>query len=155
MVKLSLFICLSVAFFLVSAGATRYIPSSHRLLGGATQQGGNGSNFTYVRHPTRMASLGLEVSKLGFCNKFLPLDVRVKQLVHRAAGVERLGLPEYQWWSEALHGVANLGPGVIFDDVVPGATSFPTVILTTASFNASLWKTYRPGDTHSSLYAAS
>ncbi|KAJ4715464.1 Beta-D-xylosidase [Melia azedarach] len=34
----------------------------------------------------------------------------------------------------------NTPPGTYFDSVVPGATSFPPVILTTASFNESLWK---------------
>ncbi|KAJ4841361.1 hypothetical protein Tsubulata_032840, partial [Turnera subulata] len=53
----------------------------------------------------------------------------------------RLGLPKYEWWSEALHGVSNVGPGTFFDDLVPGSTSFPTVITSAAAFNESLWKT--------------
>lgn len=69
----------------------------------------------------------------------LTLQEKVAQLVNTASGVSRLGVPAYEWWSEALHGVSNLGPGVIFNDVVPGATSFPAVILSGASFNASLW----------------
>lgn len=48
-------------------------------------------------------------------------------------------MPSYQWWSEALHGVSDVGPGVHFNAKVPGATSFPAVILSAASFNASLW----------------
>ncbi|KDP30466.1 hypothetical protein JCGZ_16145 [Jatropha curcas] len=94
------------------------------------------------------------MANFAFCDKSLPYEVRardlvnhmtlqekVQQLGHVAYGVPRLGLPKYNWWSEALHGVSSTGPGTFFDEVVPGATSFPTVILTTAAFNESLWKT--------------
>ncbi|KDP20482.1 hypothetical protein JCGZ_05335 [Jatropha curcas] len=114
----------------------------------------SGSNFTYVCDPSRYAALGLDMANFVFCDKSLPYDVRardlvnhmtlqekVQQLGHGAYGVPRLGLPKYNWWSEALHGVSSVGPGTFFDEVVPAATSFPTVILTTASFNESLWKT--------------
>ncbi|KAL3741535.1 hypothetical protein ACJRO7_017061 [Eucalyptus globulus] len=93
------------------------------------------------------------MSAFSFCDASLTYEERAKDLVKRmvlhekvrqlgngAYGVPRLGLPKYEWWSEALHGVSNVGPGTFFDDVVPGATSFPTVILTAATFNESLWK---------------
>ncbi len=44
-------------------------------------------------------------------------------------------IPAYQWWNEALHGVAN-SPGVKDST---NATSFPQVILTSSSFNSELW----------------
>lgn len=87
-----------------------------------------------------------------FCNTRLSIAERVKdlighltlqekigQLVNSAAYVPRLGIPKYEWWSEALHGVSNVGPGTRFSPLVPAATSFPTVILSAASFNVSLW----------------
>jgi len=52
--------------------------------------------------------------------------------------VPRLSLPPYQWWNEALHGVA-VSPGVVFAPPTPVATSFPQVIGTASSWNASLW----------------
>ncbi|XP_068639559.1 probable beta-D-xylosidase 5 [Aristolochia californica] len=97
--------------------------------------------------------MGLDVKTLGFCDKSLSYETRSKDLVDRmtlaekvlqlgdqAHGVDRLGLPPYNWWSEALHGVSDFGRSTHFDKTVPGATSFPTVILTAASFNESLWK---------------
>ena len=81
----------------------------------------------------------------------MTLGEKVKQVGNKASGVARIGLPKYEWWSEALHGVSNVGPGTYFDDVVPGATSFPTVILTAASFNKSLWKSI--GEVHIYSYA--
>ncbi|XP_052188632.1 putative beta-D-xylosidase [Diospyros lotus] len=90
---------------------------------------------------------------LPFCRASKPIHVRVRDLIGRltlqekvmllvnnAAPVARLGIKGYEWWSEALHGVSNVGPGTKFGGEFPGATSFPQVITTAASFNASLWQ---------------
>ncbi|XXG53999.1 hypothetical protein AAC387_Pa03g1988 [Persea americana] len=90
---------------------------------------------------------------LPFCRTNLPISHRVNDLIGRltlaekirllvnnAAPVPRLGIAGYEWWSEALHGVSNWGPGTRFGGQFPGATSFPQVISTAASFNASLWE---------------
>lgn len=73
--------------------------------------------------------------------KRLTLQEKVGFLIDGTQGVGRLGIPKYEWWSEALHGVSYTGPGVHFGGSVPGATSFPQVILTAASFNESLFET--------------
>lgn len=70
----------------------------------------------------------------------LTLQEKVGLLVNNAAAVPRLGIKGYEWWSEALHGVSNVGPGTKFGGAFPGATSFPQVITTAASFNATLWE---------------
>lgn len=88
-----------------------------------------------------------------FCRTNWPIQVRVRDLISRltlaekirllvnnAAAVPRLGIQGYEWWSEALHGVSNVGPGTKFAGGFPAATSFPQVILTAASFNQSLWE---------------
>ncbi|KAI9103585.1 hypothetical protein K1719_023208 [Acacia pycnantha] len=93
------------------------------------------------------------VSGYGFCDKSMAVDARVADLVKRmtlqekianlvnaAGGVPRLGVPKYEWWSEALHGVSYVGPGTRFSNAVSGATSFPMPILTAASFNTSLFQ---------------
>ncbi|XP_050238847.1 probable beta-D-xylosidase 2 [Mercurialis annua] len=90
---------------------------------------------------------------LPFCQVKLPIHERVKDLVGRlrlpekigllvnnAGAVPRLGIKGYEWWSEALHGVSNVGPGTKFGGAFPGATSFPQVITTAASFNSTLWE---------------
>ena len=35
----------------------------------------------------------------------MTLEEKVSQLVHQAKAIERLGLKEYNWWNESLHGV--------------------------------------------------
>ncbi|KAB2628528.1 beta-xylosidase/alpha-L-arabinofuranosidase 1-like [Pyrus ussuriensis x Pyrus communis] len=93
------------------------------------------------------------LSSFAFCDTSLGVDARVADLVKRltlpekigflvnnAGSVSRLGIPKYEWWSEALHGVSYVGPGTKFSSLVPGATSFPQVILTAASFNTSLFE---------------
>ncbi|KAJ7848281.1 glycoside hydrolase family 3 C-terminal domain-containing protein [Mycena olivaceomarginata] len=58
-----------------------------------------------------------------------------------SSGVPRLGLPEYDWWSEALHGVVS-SPGVTFADSgnFSYATSFPAPILMSAAFDDAMIK---------------
>ncbi|KAJ7075849.1 glycoside hydrolase family 3 protein [Mycena belliarum] len=58
-----------------------------------------------------------------------------------SAGVARLGLPAYNWWSEALHGVAS-SPGVTFASSgdFRFATSFPGPILMSAAFDDAMIK---------------
>ncbi|QHN94131.1 probable beta-D-xylosidase 7 [Arachis ipaensis] len=93
-----------------------------------------------------------------FCNPKLPiaqrvrdlvsrltLDEKLSQLVNKAPPIPRLGIPRYQWWSEALHGVAGIGGGIFFNGTITSATSFPQVILTAATFDSHLW--YRIGHT--------
>lgn len=70
----------------------------------------------------------------------LTLQEKIRLLVNNAIAVPRLGIQGYEWWSEALHGVSNVGPGTKFGGAYPGATSFPQVISTAASFNQSLWR---------------
>ncbi|KAD6454369.1 hypothetical protein E3N88_09075 [Mikania micrantha] len=90
-----------------------------------------------------------------FCNTSLDIKTRVSDLLKQmtlqekagsivsvADSIPRLGIPSYGWWSEALHGVSDTGPATWFNaSVIPGATSFPQVILTAASFNESLFNT--------------
>ncbi|MBA0634613.1 hypothetical protein Godav_025871 [Gossypium davidsonii] len=65
----------------------------------------------------------------------LTLGEKISQLVNSAPAIPRLGIPDYQWWSEALHGLA-VSRGMRFNGTIRSATSFPQVILTAASFDA-------------------
>ncbi len=46
------------------------------------------------------------------------------QLLYTAGAVPRLGVPEYNWWNEALHGVARAGLGTVFPQAIGLAATF-------------------------------
>lgn len=54
----------------------------------------------------------------------MTLEEKVSQTVHSAAGIERLGIKAYNWWNEALHGVARAGVATVFPQAVGMAASF-------------------------------
>ncbi len=58
----------------------------------------------------------------------LTIEEKINLLLYNNDGVERLGIPKYNWWNEALHGVARAGR----------ATVFPQAIGMAATFNDSL-----------------
>ena len=92
-----------------------------------------------------------DLASYPFCDRSLPdfvraqdlvarltLEEKLAELVNSAANITRLGVPRYQWWNEALHGVAS-SPGVSYNGTIHAATSFPQPILTAAAFNLTLW----------------
>jgi beta-glucosidase len=53
----------------------------------------------------------------------LTLPEKISQLMHESPAIERLGVPAYNWWSEACHGVGRNGRATIFPQVIGlGAT---------------------------------
>jgi len=54
----------------------------------------------------------------------MTLEEKGLQMVNRASAIPRLGVPPYNWWSEALHGVAIPGATTVFPEPVGLAASF-------------------------------
>jgi beta-glucosidase len=53
----------------------------------------------------------------------LTLPEKINQLLHENNAIERLGIPAYNWWNEACHGVGRNGRATIFPQVIGlGAT---------------------------------
>ncbi|HVF68093.1 MAG TPA: glycoside hydrolase family 3 C-terminal domain-containing protein [Pyrinomonadaceae bacterium] len=53
----------------------------------------------------------------------MTLEEKVAQMMNKAPAVERLGVPAYDWWNEALHGVAYAGNATVFPQAIAlGAT---------------------------------
>ena len=96
------------------------------------------------RHPALLATTALIVflhcaasgsgqapSVLPFRNPDLPIEQRIDDLIarltleekvslmiDRAASVDRLGIPAFPWWNEALHGVARAGRATVFPQAI-------------------------------------
>lgn len=54
----------------------------------------------------------------------MTLEEKIAQMQNAAAGIERLSVPEYEWWNEALHGVARAGIATVFPQAIGLAATF-------------------------------
>ncbi|SFX90910.1 glycoside hydrolase family 3 C-terminal domain-containing protein [Ruminococcus sp. XPD3002] len=54
----------------------------------------------------------------------LTVEEAASQLKYDAPKVEKLGIPEYNWWSEGLHGVARAGTATMFPQSIGMAAMF-------------------------------
>ena len=48
----------------------------------------------------------------------MTLEEKAGQMVNNAPAIERLGIPPYEWWNEALHGVARAGTATVFPQAI-------------------------------------
>ena len=80
--------------------------------------------------------------KLPYQNPSLPIEKRVDDLVSRmtleekvsqmmnaAPAIQRLDVPEYEWWNEALHGVARAGYATVFPQAIGLAATWDTNLM--------------------------
>ena len=77
-----------------------------------------------------------------FQDPSVPAEVRVKELVsnmtleekagqlgHTAPAIPRLGIPEYNWWNEGLHGVARADIATVFPQAIGMAASWDVPLM--------------------------
>ncbi|MGB6648526.1 MAG: glycoside hydrolase family 3 C-terminal domain-containing protein [Bacteroidota bacterium] len=95
------------------------------------------SSYRCNQHQSEMAE-----KMLPYQNPDLPLEQRVNDLVSRmtleekvsqtldeAPAVTRLGVPAYNWWNEALHGVARAGRATVFPQAIGLAATWDTDLM--------------------------
>lgn len=61
----------------------------------------------------------------------MTLEEKVFQMLHHAPAIERINVKEYNWWNEALHGVARAGTATMFPQAIALAASFDEDMLET------------------------
>lgn len=54
----------------------------------------------------------------------MTLEEKVTQMLFNAPAIKRLGIPAYNWWNEALHGVARAGVSTMFPQAIGLAATF-------------------------------
>ena len=92
--------------------------------------------FVIIALTAVLASRGL-AQQAAYQNTALPFEQRAADLVSRmtleekvsqmkdvAPGIERLGVPAYNWWNEALHGVARSGLATVFPQAIGFAATW-------------------------------
>ena len=78
----------------------------------------------------------------AFRNPDLPVEARVRDLLqqltteekisllgYNSKAIDRLGIPAYNWWNEALHGVARAGKATVFPQAIGMAATFNNTLL--------------------------
>jgi beta-glucosidase len=59
----------------------------------------------------------------------MTLEEKATQLVNQARAIPRLQVPAYDWWSEALHGVARAGTATVFPEPIGLAATFDPALI--------------------------
>ena len=67
----------------------------------------------------------------------MTLEEKTAQLRYNAPAIERLGVPAYNWWNEALHGVARGGTATSFPQAIGLAAIFDDALLEQLSYVAA------------------
>ena len=59
----------------------------------------------------------------------MTVEEKASQLKFDAEAIPRLGIPAYNWWNEALHGVARAGTATVFPQAIGLAAAFDTEMM--------------------------
>ncbi|HEY1139174.1 MAG TPA: glycoside hydrolase family 3 N-terminal domain-containing protein, partial [Lysobacter sp.] len=63
----------------------------------------------------------------------MTLDEKAAQMQNAAPAIDRLGVPAYDWWNEALHGVARAGRATVFPQAIGMAATFDVPLMARTS----------------------
>jgi beta-glucosidase len=75
-----------------------------------------GSHQTY-QYPFLDPKLSIEDRVNDLVGR-MTLDEKISQMVNQAPAIERLGVPEYNWWNEGLHGSARAGLATVYPQAI-------------------------------------
>ena len=74
-------------------------------------------------YPYQDKSLPAEQRALDLLGR-LTLEEKASLTMHASPAIPRLGIKQYNWWSEALHGIARNGSATVFPQPIGMASSF-------------------------------
>ena len=83
---------------------------------------------TVLPFPYRNPDLSLDLRVRDLLGR-MTLEEKVSQLQYTSAAIPRLGVPAYNWWNEALHGVARAGRATVFPQAIGLAATWDTDLL--------------------------
>jgi Beta-glucosidase-related glycosidases len=91
------------------------------LTASAQQSGAN-------KYPYQNPSLSAHERAVDLCSR-LTLEEKASLMLDESPAIPRLGIKKFFWWSEALHGAANMGNVTVFPEPIAMASSFNDVLL--------------------------
>jgi beta-glucosidase len=87
-----------------------------------------GSHAGAAEFPFQNPSLPIEQRVSDLVGRLTP-EEKVSQMTMTAAAIPRLGIPEYTWWNEGLHGVARSGYATVFPQAIGLAATWDTSLM--------------------------
>lgn len=81
------------------------------------------ASVTAQTHPYQDTSLTARERAKDLCSR-LTLDEKAMLMLDESPAIPRMGIKKFFWWSEALHGAANMGNVTVFPEPVGMAASF-------------------------------
>jgi beta-glucosidase len=73
--------------------------------------------------PYQNPNLSAKERAKDLCSR-LTLEEKAKLMLDESPAIPRLGIKKFFWWSEALHGAANMGNVTVFPEPIAMASSF-------------------------------
>lgn len=78
--------------------------------------------------PHRNTELSAHERAVDLCSR-MTLEEKAIVMMDKSKAIPRLGIPEFAWWSEALHGVGRNGVSTVFPSCIGMAASFDDALL--------------------------
>jgi beta-glucosidase len=88
----------------------------------------NGQSQSSITHKYLDLSLDFETRATDLVQQ-MTLDEKISQLGNKTPAILRLGILEYDWWNECLHGVARSGIATVFPQAIGMAATFDTTMM--------------------------
>ena len=86
------------------------------------------STITAQTLPYKNAALSARERAEDLCSR-LTLEEKAQLMLDESPAIPRLGIKKFFWWSEALHGAANMGNVTVFPEPIAMASSFNPSLL--------------------------
>ena len=83
---------------------------------------------TQTLPPYKNPSLPIEARVDDLVSR-LTLEEKISQMMNATPAIERLGIPAYDYWNEALHGVARAGTATVFPQAIGLAATWDTKLM--------------------------
>ena len=110
--------------------------------------------------PYQNPSLSAKERAIDLCSR-LTLEEKAKLMLDESPAIPRMGIKKFFWWSEALHGAANMGNVTVFPEPVGMAASFNPDLLykvfdaTSTEFRAQYNRRVESGEEDSKFHSLS